>query len=110
MKLINYIEAIHGMCASIMAVKELQMHGAESDLITSICRREHFDVYIKRNKNTSTEFKPCKTLVDERHSLTRSVYHILPDASGRKTSESFITKDGDGGIEKRIDARSDKNR
>lgn len=38
--------------------------------------------------------------------------HILPDASGRKTSESesFIRKDGDGGIEKKIEARSDKNR
>lgn len=36
----------------------------------------------------------------------------LPDVSGRKTSESesFTRKGGDGGIEKKIDARSDKNR
>lgn len=32
--------------------------------------------------------------------------HILPDASGRKTSESFIRKDGDGGIERKTEARS----
>lgn len=34
--------------------------------------------------------------------------HMLPDASGRKTSESFIRKDGDGGIERKIEARSNK--
>lgn len=35
---------------------------------------------------------------------------MLPDASGRKTSDSFIRKDGDGGIERKIEARSDKSR
>lgn len=36
--------------------------------------------------------------------------HVLPDASGRETSESFIDKDGDGGIEKKTDARSNGGR
>lgn len=34
--------------------------------------------------------------------------HILPDASGRKTSESFVRKDGEGGIERKTEARSNK--
>lgn len=34
--------------------------------------------------------------------------HVLPDASGRKTSKSFIRRDGDGGIERKTEARSDK--
>lgn len=38
--------------------------------------------------------------------------HILPEASGRQTSESesFIRKDGGEGIEKKTEARSDRNR
>lgn len=33
--------------------------------------------------------------------------HFVPEASGRKTSDSFITDDGDdGGIERKTEARS----
>lgn len=34
--------------------------------------------------------------------------HVLPEASGRKTSESFIRKDGDEGIERKTEARSNE--
>lgn len=37
------------------------------------------------------------------------VTRVLPDASGRKTSESFIAKDGDGGIERKTEASSNKS-
>lgn len=33
---------------------------------------------------------------------------FLPDASGRKTSESFIRKDGDGQIERKTEPRSNE--
>lgn len=47
--------------------------------------------------------KICFKLLSDKRST-----HILPDASGRQTPESFIRKDGDGGIERKIEARSNK--
>lgn len=63
-------------------------------------------------KTENQTLVPCKNrgwwMLRPFFSLKAPSHTFLPDASGRKTSESFVRKDGDGGIERKIEARSNE--